>query len=264
MVSALSNFSAISPAMRRDPNAAAKEVGVTLEATLVSQLIADSLSLGSGPEARFAADVFADVIAEAVARDGGLGVGRALEQSLGQSSGSAAGQAPAGYGVTALTPHAERAHPASSDTLTALLVEGKSRVSSAYGARKDPIHGAHRFHKGLDVAAKEGVPIRAIRGGTVVFAGERGGYGNCVEIDHGGGLRSLYAHASAIHVEVGEQVHSGTRIADVGNTGRSTGSHLHFEVRLHGRTVDPQRALKDSAIRVDTHYAERFPRRFVP
>ena len=117
-------------------------------------------------------------------------------------------------------------------------------VTSGFGVRADPFtHQPHR-HEGVDVAASEGSPIPAVWGGTVVQAGERGGYGNAVEIDHGNGVHTLYAHAKALTVKEGDQVAPGDVIANVGSTGRSTGPHLHLELRVNGRAVDPQTALK--------------------
>lgn len=106
-------------------------------------------------------------------------------------------------------------------------------ISSGFGLRDG------RPHEGLDIAAEEGDPIRAVRSGRVVFAGNRGTYGLTVIIDHGGGLTTLYGHASAILVREGQWVREGQLIARVGNTGRSTGPHLHLEVRLNGVPYDP-------------------------
>jgi murein DD-endopeptidase MepM/ murein hydrolase activator NlpD len=112
-------------------------------------------------------------------------------------------------------------------------------VSSKFGMRR--LHHEHsaRMHAGVDIAAKTGSPIAAARAGEVVFAGERGGYGKMVIIDHGDDIKSLYAHASELHVEPGQKVAAGDTIAAVGSTGKSTGPHLHFEVRQAGRAVDP-------------------------
>jgi len=116
-------------------------------------------------------------------------------------------------------------------------VEG--RVSSEFGARRDPIAGTHRHHNGLDIAAPEGTDIRAVRDGVVSFSGERGSYGNLVIIDHGDGLETRYAHCSELRVREGERVQAGDSIAAVGSTGRSTGPHLHLEARQNGEAVDP-------------------------
>ena len=112
-------------------------------------------------------------------------------------------------------------------------------VSSGYGMRLHPILGYYRWHSGIDYAVDYGTPIKAAEDGTVIFAGPNGGYGNCVIIDHGGGVSTLYAHASKILVKVGQEVLKGQTIALVGSTGLSTGPHLHFEVRVNGETQDP-------------------------
>jgi len=112
-------------------------------------------------------------------------------------------------------------------------------ISSYYGNRLHPILGYYRFHSGIDIAVDSGVPIKAAEDGTVIFAGSNGGYGNCVIIDHGGGISTLYAHASRILVQKGQDVRKGQTVALVGTTGLSTGPHLHFEVRIDGKTDDP-------------------------
>lgn len=112
-------------------------------------------------------------------------------------------------------------------------------ISSYYGWRVHPIFGTRRMHTGIDLAAIGGTPIYAAEAGTVIIAGLRGGYGNAVVIDHGGGLATLYAHQSRITVSVGEQVSSGERIGLVGCTGYCTGDHLHFEVHINGNHTDP-------------------------
>lgn len=112
-------------------------------------------------------------------------------------------------------------------------VKGGGIISSLFGPRQD------RLHKGLDIAAPTGTPILAAADGRVTYADWAGTYGMLVVIDHGDGLLTRYAHASAIHVKVGQQVRAGQHIADVGNTGRSTGPHLHFEVERSGEVIDP-------------------------
>lgn len=112
-------------------------------------------------------------------------------------------------------------------------------ISSYYGWRVHPIFGTRRMHTGIDLAAIAGTPIYAAEAGTVIIAGVRGGYGNAVVIDHGGGLSTLYAHQSRITVSVGENVAAGERIGFVGCTGYCTGDHLHFEVHVNGNHTDP-------------------------
>jgi len=113
------------------------------------------------------------------------------------------------------------------------------RISSGFGTRRDPIHGARRMHSGIDIPGAPGSRVRASAGGVVRFAGARGGYGNMVEIDHGGGLSTRYGHLSRILVPAGTRVSPGETIALMGATGRATGSHLHFELRSQGRAMDP-------------------------
>lgn len=113
------------------------------------------------------------------------------------------------------------------------------RLTSFFGPRYHPVLGTPRMHDGVDFAASSGTPIQAAAGGTVVFAGPRGGYGNTVIVDHGRSLATLYAHQSAIHVTQGVVVGKGQVIGAVGSTGLSTGPHLHFETRVAGVPVDP-------------------------
>jgi len=125
---------------------------------------------------------------------------------------------------------------------TRLPIEDADLVSS-FGNREDPLTGRRAFHSGLDFAAEKGTPIHAAAGGMVVFAGFRSDYGWVVEIEHGNGLRTRYAHASRLLVKQGVVVMPGDPIAAVGSTGRSTGPHLHFEVLRNGQATDPRRYL---------------------
>lgn len=120
-------------------------------------------------------------------------------------------------------------------------------VSSSYGYRSDPFTGEAAFHAGLDFPGPRGSPIFAAAKGKVRFVGRKQGYGNCIEIDHGNGLMTRYAHLSRFGARVGQKVDTGTAIAAMGSTGRSTGSHLHFEVRVNGRPVNPRPFLEAAA-----------------
>lgn len=115
----------------------------------------------------------------------------------------------------------------------------KASLSSRFGWRKDPFTGEKRFHHGIDFAAKQGTTVRASMTGKVAFAGYREGYGNIIELDHGHGVTTVYAHNQENLVQPGDQVKVGAPIARVGSTGRSTGPHLHFEFRKDGQAVDP-------------------------
>ncbi|MGB5973765.1 MAG: peptidoglycan DD-metalloendopeptidase family protein [Nodosilinea sp.] len=114
-----------------------------------------------------------------------------------------------------------------------------ANISSGFGNRVHPILGYSRFHSGVDFSASYGSTIRAADSGRVIFSGWYGGYGQAVIIDHGGGLSTLYAHASRVFVSEGQTVTQGQAIAAVGSTGLSTGPHLHFEVRQNGNPVNP-------------------------
>ncbi|MBR4945172.1 MAG: peptidoglycan DD-metalloendopeptidase family protein [Peptococcaceae bacterium] len=113
-------------------------------------------------------------------------------------------------------------------------------ITSEYGYRIHPIQGTKKMHTGIDIGAKSGTDIVAAAGGTVIMAQYYGGYGNCVIVDHGGGVSTLYAHMSKIGVSNGQKVSAGQSIGKVGSTGNSTGPHLHFEVRINGNTQNPR------------------------
>lgn len=115
-----------------------------------------------------------------------------------------------------------------------------THVTSGFGYRADPFAGSPAFHAGLDFKGPTGAPIYAAATGKVAFVGRHAGYGKSVEVDHGNGLRTRYAHMSEFRTRTGDTVSAGQVIGAVGSTGRSTGPHLHFEVRLHGRPVNPR------------------------
>lgn len=124
-------------------------------------------------------------------------------------------------------------------------------MTSPFGVRSDPFNGSRAMHTGIDFRGSRGQGILATGTGRVVFAGRKGGYGNCVEIDHGSGVRTRYAHLSRIDVRPGERVRRGERIGGMGSTGRSTATHLHYEVRINGRAVNPRPLLE-----ADSHVLE--------
>ena len=113
-------------------------------------------------------------------------------------------------------------------------------ISSGFGYRRDPFNGSGAMHSGLDFRGPYGSPIHAASAGRVVFSGWKGGYGKVVEIDHGSGMITRYAHMSRRQARVGDRVEAGDEIGAIGSTGRSTGPHLHFEVRINGRAVNPR------------------------
>lgn len=118
------------------------------------------------------------------------------------------------------------------------------RMTSPFGGRDDPFGRGHRRHEGIDMAAPRGTPIYATADGVVVAAGVESGYGNVVHIRHAAGYETVYGHMSKIRVQAGQQVSRGTRVGDMGSTGRSTGSHLHYEVRVNGQPQNPMTYLE--------------------
>jgi murein DD-endopeptidase MepM/ murein hydrolase activator NlpD len=124
-----------------------------------------------------------------------------------------------------------------------LAQSSDSWATSGFGWRDDPYRHYRKFHSGADIRAKPGTPIMAAGDGVVVFAGRQGGYGNVVYVDHGGGVITRYGHMRRIETKKDAVITAGTRIGQVGSTGRATGPHLHFEVRIDGHPVDPGTAL---------------------
>lgn len=129
------------------------------------------------------------------------------------------------------------APPAGSAPAKASVLPVQGRITSPAGLRRDPIDGTMRNHQGVDIAVPTGTPVRPVAPGTVVFSGDRGGYGNLVIVEHGDGMLTLYAHNSTNLSSVGEQVTDSTTIALSGSTGRSTGPHLHFEAWKDGTNL---------------------------
>ena len=124
-----------------------------------------------------------------------------------------------------------------------------SYITSGYGGRADPFGGGSQFHKGIDFDARTGDPVMTVADGVVSFSGVRSGYGNVVEVDHGNGFVTRYAHNSRNTVKVGDLVRVGQEIAKAGSTGRSTGAHVHFEVWENGRVHNPRKFLGEVGAR---------------
>ncbi len=116
-------------------------------------------------------------------------------------------------------------------------------ITSGFGTRADPFTGGRAHHLGIDFNANTGDPVLSAAGGVVIYAGIKSGYGNVVEVDHGNGYSTLYGHNSRLVVRVGDIVRAGQQLARAGSTGRSTGPHVHFEVHVNGRPVNPRKFL---------------------
>jgi murein DD-endopeptidase MepM/ murein hydrolase activator NlpD len=126
-------------------------------------------------------------------------------------------------------------------------VSGDIDISSGFGVRMDPFLHLAATHTGIDFRGNAGDPVHATAAGTVTTAGWSGGYGKMVEIDHGNGLSTRYGHLSQIEVNVGDKVRLGQIVGRLGSTGRSTGPHVHYETRIDGEAVDPQKFLNAGA-----------------
>jgi len=175
--------------------------------------------------------------------DGGMSVmsedaGRALEQ-LAWLDGQAAAASDSLAVLTALVK--DRGEEVSRGVPTLWPVRGL--VTSPFGARTSPYGEGREMHPGIDISASYGSPVTAAGNGAVIFAGRDPGYGGVVIVAHGGQLDTLYGHLSALYVREGQSVRRGQAIGAVGATGRATGAHLHYEVRVNGAPVDPRRYL---------------------
>jgi murein DD-endopeptidase MepM/ murein hydrolase activator NlpD len=181
----------------------------------------------------------------ALSKAGGLGLGDMLADAFARQRGvrSVDETAPAPTGTAGMA--IGKAIAAATSAVDA------AAVTSGFGWRDDPFTGQARLHTGTDLRLAYGSPVAALAPGTVTFAGERGGYGTTLVIDHGNGRETLFAHLSSIDVRVGDTVEAGETIARSGNSGRSTGAHLHVEVREAGRPVDPRTADLDLPGRVE-------------
>jgi len=193
----------------------------------------DGLAEGQSMSRDFFTSMMDAEVARVVARRDSSGVAKAVEKTF-EKIPLAPGKEHAPASPPALTP-IPLAQLSSPPSFPAAGV-----VSSNFGVRADPLDGQRKFHQGIDIAAAAGTPIRAVAAGRVVFSGVAAGYGNLIEVDHGGGWVTRYGHNAKNLVSVGEQVDAGRQIGLVGRTGRATGDHLHFEARHEGRPVDPR------------------------
>ncbi len=210
---------------------------------VMRETIDDSGLTEKGAGASVYTELFDQEVSRSLAARGALGISDLLIQKLsGQSSAARpdAGQdstlRPAAAGVSSL--------PAGTgEEIPDFRMPVQARVSSAYGLRRDPFTRQASIHRGLDIAAPEGMEVHVACAGVVVSAGYEKGYGNTVVVQHPGGFETRYAHLQALKVNVGDQVQASGIIGTVGNTGRSTGPHLHFEVIRNGNQVDPEELL---------------------
>ena len=222
---------------RKDPEAV-KAVAKEMESLFVYEML-KVMREASGPSSsgNLGSDTYTsmfDMELSKVIAKRGLGLAETLAKGLSTKAGKT-GQAPAQP-----SPGGQSQNPAPVSEIKSLLPDVHSpHISSGYGMRHDPFSGELKFHHGLDIPAPAGTDVHPVRPGTVLFSGEQSGYGNVVIIDHGNGFTSKYAHNQVNLVQEGEKVDSASIVARVGSTGKSTGSHVHFEVSYEGRNVDP-------------------------
>jgi murein DD-endopeptidase MepM/ murein hydrolase activator NlpD len=232
-----------------------KKVSEEFEAIFLAQLlkvmretIEDSGLLEGGFGKSIYTELFDQEVSLELARRGTLGISKLLYQSLSNNTPDAdENQDP--------TPVMENAAPSAIDPGTSkdaveceeeisdFQLPVQAPVSSAFGMRRDPFSHQVKFHKGLDLSAPEGMKVVPALQGKVVYAGYSNGYGNTVILQHSDGFQTRYGHLGSIAVEVGDTVDSQDILGTVGNTGRSTGPHLHFEVIRNGVAVDPMENL---------------------
>lgn len=254
------------PVPKDDRQVAAKQ----LEAFFLRQFLKEARPESSGlMSGGFAGDTFKGMLdeqlAEKMAGGAGLGLAETFAKHLGPAApaapgghpgavieqvGRMAGAAPGALPVAPVAGLIPGHGPTSAASALADLPRGAAgapaflmpvsgRPTSGYGLRKDPIHGEVSAHKGLDLAAPAGAPVAAAASGRVTHAGPAGTYGNLVTIRHADGYETRYAHLSSVAVHEGDAVTAGDHVGDVGSTGRSTGPHLHFEVRHDGEALNP-------------------------
>lgn len=241
------NSAAPQAAQQSDQQKAAKQ----LEAFFLRRLLAEARPQGGMLDGGFAGDTFKQMLDEAIADKmasaGGIGMAGMFEKQLGGGNGAtkssvaqvAVAPTQAETPRALAMPETEVPHIPPIGGGAPFAMPAVGRLTSAYGKRIDPINHTESLHPGQDIAAKAGTRVVAAATGTVTHAGPAGTYGNLVTIKHANGLETRYAHLSSVDVVKGAEVTSGTPIGKVGSTGRSTGPHLHFEVREDGTLKDP-------------------------
>jgi len=209
------------------------------------KVMRETIEEASGPDSggfgkTIYTELFDQEVSRTIARRGALGIAELMMTRLGSPRPEAdAGPAPPGEsGPPSANPAApERGIP---EEIPDTMMPVSAPVSSGFGPRRDPFTRQMSFHKGLDLAAPAGTPVQAVAEGEVVFAGYQRGFGNTVVVRQVDGLESRYAHLGEVNVRAGDSVQARARLGAVGDSGRSTGAHLHFEVTRWGTAVDPR------------------------
>jgi murein DD-endopeptidase MepM/ murein hydrolase activator NlpD len=236
-----------------------KKVSEEFEAVFIGQLlkvmretIEDSGLMEGGFGKSIYTELFDQEVSLSLARKGALGISNLLYQSLsGKLSDDVGKEADKAPAIEEGVPPAADVSPSGSaveseEEISDFQLPVQAPISSAFGMRRDPFSGQAKFHKGLDLAAPEGMKVVPALQGEVVYAGYMSGYGNTVIVQHSGELQTRYSHLGSIAVNRGDTVDSQNILGTVGSTGRSTGPHLHFEVIRNGMAVNPVENLNAS------------------
>jgi len=231
----------------------ADELAREFESMLLLQMLRQmrqSMTDGTEQDKGLSADTMIDMVdselARQLSRQGGFGLARLMREAIerhhlaGAEPSEPSGSGPASH--IAATPYASKGPEASGGDSRRVSVDDH-KVTSAFGWRPDPFTGAPRYHHGIDFKAAYGELVPAAGAGRVVEAGERGAYGLSVVVEHPDGLRTRYAHLASLAVAAGDRVLQGQELGRVGQSGRATGPHLHFEVIRDGQRVDPARVI---------------------
>jgi murein DD-endopeptidase MepM/ murein hydrolase activator NlpD len=215
---------------------------------VMRETIEDSGLLEEGFGKSIYTEMFDQEVALNMAQHGGLGISDLLYRNLSETMPSdekTPGTAPSGDSVpkqsnpSQASPEEDKSPNKAEDEISDLQIPILAPVSSAFGIRRDPFSNKTKFHKGLDLAAPKGMKVPAALPGKVISAGYESAYGNAVLVQHADGFQTRYAHLGSILVKKGDVVASESTLGTVGNTGHSTGPHLHFEVIHMGKPVDP-------------------------
>lgn len=234
------------------------------ESMLISQMLSemrrsmlDEDDEGEGLGRETFTDTLDVEVARAMSQQGGLGFAKVVQQDIERlartpvahettndaaptgTSGVATVEAPAVTGGTTTAAQATPAVATATARTEAVSLPLDSAVTSPFGWRQDPFQGRSRFHAGVDLRAAYGQAVPAAAPGTVEFAGTQGSYGQTVVVAHGNGLRTRYAHLSSVEVAAGQRIAAGSLVGRAGSSGRSTATHLHFEVTQDGARVNP-------------------------
>jgi murein DD-endopeptidase MepM/ murein hydrolase activator NlpD len=237
------------PPVEAPPSAVtqAEKAATQLEAFFLRRMLAEARPAGGGAlSGGFAGDTFREMLdgalADTMAESGGIGLAEMFQGQL-EAGGTAAAQPMRPLASRGIHAYAAGAGAGAGRDAVLDTMPLQARQSSGYGERTDPLTGETKYHAGLDLAAPAGTTVHAAGPGRVSRAESAGTYGNLVVIEHANGLETRYAHLQAIHVKEGDEIEAGTDVGAVGTTGRSTGPHLHFEVRRDGTAIDPRTLL---------------------